>query len=319
MALNITSSSLRIAKAKFMCRMAADRLLLRSQSCPYCESDDTRLVKRKYLLIDLRRCARCGIMFRWPKDSVQRNARFYQKAYRQSMTPVAPEQPEPAEEDTFFANTGQDISARIGLLRTLVPTGRVLDYGSSWGYGTYQLLAAGYQAVGFEISQPRADFARARLGVSTITDLAELHCDNRNAFDAIFASHVLEHLPSLAGVFERFVSLLAPGGLLLAFVPNCGGLNARRFGVRWGPMCCEEHTIAFDAGFFERNLPRHGFKVLSFSDPYSPDLLSRLHSADSVAKPTNGDELVICAWKLADHAGSRPQAGSQSAELNSRS
>lgn len=291
--------------------MVTSRLAMTDWSCPYCESTHSRVMQRKRLILDLRRCVRCGLMFRWPKDSVQHNYHFYQSAYRQSMTPEMPEQAWlRVNPETLFRNNQLNIlniSERLALLRTLLPWGRVLDYGSSWGYGTYQLRAAGYDAVGFEISRPRAELARKHLGVPTITEAQELD-DQRNAFDAIFASNVLEHLPSLRGIFERFISMLKPGGVLLIFVPNCGGLNARTLGVRWGPMCCEEHPIAFDGGFFVRNLPLQGFDVLSFSDPYSPELWRRLLSGE-LECGSDGDDLVVCAWKRPHSTATRPETG----------
>jgi hypothetical protein len=82
-------------------------------------------------------------------------------------------------------------------------------------------------------------------------------------------------------------------------------------------MCCEEHTIAFDAGFFRRNLPAHGFSVLSFSDPYSPELLNAALSGEMDQLPSDGDELVVCAWSQADLGGSRQAQRPGVARFNS--
>jgi 2-polyprenyl-3-methyl-5-hydroxy-6-metoxy-1,4-benzoquinol methylase len=281
-------------KLKFLRRILTSRFALADRACPYCGAVDSQLIQRKHGLLDLRRCFSCSLMFRWPKDSVQDNESFYQNDYRQGMTP----EQWVGDKEALCATVDFNMSARIRLLRTLAPTGYVLDYGSSWGYGTYRMAASGYNAVGFEISRTRAELAVKHFGVRTITCAQELD-EYKLAFDVIFASHVLEHLPSLNGVFERFIDLLKPGGLLLIFVPNCGGRNARSCGVRWGPMCCEEHTMAFEAEFFERNLPRQGFSVLCFSDPYSPELLNRLLAGDSSESRLDGDELVVCAWKVA--------------------
>jgi 2-polyprenyl-3-methyl-5-hydroxy-6-metoxy-1,4-benzoquinol methylase len=291
-----------------MGRMVASRLAWAEGSCPYCQSAETRVLGRKHLLLHLRRCARCGLMFRWPKDTVEDNRRFYQASYRQSLVDEAAR----ASEDSTGMNgllhhQLLNLGPRIALLRALIPAGRVLDYGSSWGYGTYQLKAAGYDAVGFEISRPRAQLARRRFGVSAISETAALE-SHAGSFDAVFASHVLEHLPSLKGIFERFARLLKPGGVLLIFVPNGGGRNARALGVRWGPMCCEEHPLAFDAEFFVRNLPAYGFEVRCLSDPYSPQLLrNRLRTAQS--SPGDGDELVICAWTQSRSARAQEKCG----------
>jgi len=194
----------------------------------------------------------------------------------------------------LFKGTDKDFALKIRILKQLIPRGRVLDYGSSWGYGSFQLKAAGYDCVGFEISKPRALFAEEHFGVQTLSELSDLDRYG-NEFDAIFASHVLEHLPSLQGVFERLFSLLGPGGALLAFVPNCGGATARKLGVNWGPMCCEKHTIAFDAAFFERVLPRYSFDVVSFSDLCTETEFERLLVGDSIHRIHDGDELVVCA------------------------
>jgi hypothetical protein len=72
---------------------------------------------------------------------------------------------------------------------------------------------------------------------------------------------VLEHLPNLIGLFDRFRSVLAAGGSLIALTPNCGRRAATLEGVNWGPFINEAHTLAFTSEFFSRNVPRHGFEV----------------------------------------------------------
>jgi SAM-dependent methyltransferase len=133
------------------------------------------------------------------------------------------------------------------------------------------------------------------MGVTIIKETTEL-IHYSDSFDVIFASHVLEHLPSLRGIFEMFFQLLKPNGLLLVFVPNCGGSSARKFGVNWGPMCCEKHPLAFDANFFLRNLPDCGFETVSFSDPYPYDLRPEMKARQRVEMFGDGDELVVCGW-----------------------
>ena len=73
-----------------------------------------------------------------------------------------------------FSGTPRDINTWIGVLQFLRPGGRVLDFGCSWGYGTYQLRQAGFDAVGFEVSRPRAKFGREKLGLNIIDSFDEL-------------------------------------------------------------------------------------------------------------------------------------------------
>jgi SAM-dependent methyltransferase len=160
------------------------------------------------------------------------------------------------------------------------------------------MRAAGYEAIGFEISRIRAEFGRAHLGLTIVTDIESLdRC--RGTFDLIFASHVLEHLPSPTGIFERFAMLLRRGGSLLAFVPNCGGRSARELGVKWGPMCCEKHPLALDSAFFHYALPKYGFSVRTMSDPYNPDDLMRPNAPVDEDAELSGDELMVWAKKSA--------------------
>jgi SAM-dependent methyltransferase len=128
------------------------------------------------------------------------------------------------------------------------------------------------------------------------------HCGpscSAGSFDVIFASHVLEHLPSPTGIFERFAMLLRRGGSLFTFVPNCGGCSARELGVKWGPMCCEKHPLALDGAFFHHALPKYGFSVRTMSDPYNLDDLMRPNAPVDEGAELSGDELMVWAKKSA--------------------
>ena len=122
---------------------------------------------------------------------------------------------------------------------TVVPGGRVLDFGCSWGYSLVQWKAAGYDAVGFEWARDRARFGHA--------------------------DHVMKHLTLLRQPLDLFARLLRPGGALLFYVPNGGGMPARRHGTGWRALIGESHTVALTAEWCNRNLPAHGFSAHCFS------------------------------------------------------
>jgi 2-polyprenyl-3-methyl-5-hydroxy-6-metoxy-1,4-benzoquinol methylase len=237
-------------------------------------------------------------MFRWPKDTPDWNRRFYQSRYREGLVTELPDQRAPQVAGAQLPDEASRwFAPKLAILKALLPAGRVLDYGSSWGYCTFQIKNAGYDAVGFEISQPRANFGSTRLGLTIIDDRETLE-RHAGRFDLILASHVLEHLPSLAGVFDQFRLLLKPTGALLLFVPNCGSAKARRLGARWGPMCCEKHPLAFEASFFEQSLPRHGYTgVRIFSDPYDAPTIARAVNSQAPRGDLSGDELMVWAQR----------------------
>jgi SAM-dependent methyltransferase len=201
---------------------------------------------------------------------------------------------------TEFRNTEKDFREKIAFLRTLMPSGHVLDFGCSWGYTSWQLERAGYDVTGFEISDIRCTYASTELGIKSISDELELRSPKyTEAFDAVFTSHVLEHLPTLTNTFGQFNRWLKPGGLLMIFVPNGRGKNATLQGVHWGPLVCEKHPLALDAKFLTYALEKHGFTAHAMSDPYTSSRVAAAMEDPPIVAPCllEGDELAILAYK----------------------
>jgi SAM-dependent methyltransferase len=269
------------------------------KNCPYCHSERTQLAGRKHFVLQLRRCADCGLRFRWPKQTPEFSRKYYQRTYKEGT--YTTDLPDKETLDKFiasgFVGSPKDFSYSIRILKGLLPKGRVLDYGCSWGYGTYQLKLAGYEAVGFEISKPRADEGRRTLGVEIVDTLQSLDAMPNASFDGIYASHVLEHLQSLKEVFAFFARVLRPEGIAMVLVPNCGGKLARELGTEWGPVIGEKHTLALDADFFQKNMPQFGFRVLTLSEPYE---LAKVEAASRQANslPADGQELMVVAQRI---------------------
>jgi SAM-dependent methyltransferase len=238
------------------------------RNCPFCQSEKTDLIARKNLILQLRKCRACSLMYRWPKEAPSFSEKFYQDSYQE--VGHTTELPDPVTLGTFIANnfagSPKDFADQIAVFKTFLPRGRVLDFGCSWGYGIHQLKQAGYDAFGFEISKPRAELGRLQLGVEILDKLEDLQHIPSQSVDGIFASHVLEHLLSLKEVFELFARILKPGGVVFIMVPNSGGKKARALGIEWQAMINEKHTLALESGFFEKNMTPFGFKVLAFSD-----------------------------------------------------
>ena len=291
---------MRISRSKlsFLARIIRHRLARRPRACPYCaESLRLELMGRKRLILEVLRCQKCLLMFRYPMDSPEESYMYYQNEYRSGATTDLPhdDQLGPMMERQF-RGTGLDLEAKIKVLKRLGPAGRVLDYGCSWGYGTYQLAAHGYEAIGFEISRARAKFGRERLAVQILDDPSQLDSLPARSFDIIFSNHVLEHLPSLRETLQSFAHLLADGGLMFHVLPNFSGTSARS-GLFW-KWIGEAHPIAPTKAFFERNLPGHGFDpLICTSGPFDDTLADKLSHGEVRKLDAAGDELLVLAWK----------------------
>jgi 2-polyprenyl-3-methyl-5-hydroxy-6-metoxy-1,4-benzoquinol methylase len=154
--------------------------------------------------------------------------------------------------------------------------GRILDIGCASGGFLERCAAAGWTVVGLEPSQNLSKEAQQLLGggarILPITlqeaDFAE------STFDAVTMWDVLEHVPNPPEFLQKAVSLLKPGGLLLANVPNLDSWQARVMQRRW-PLFLPEHLNYFNRESLARcgtqsgaRLIAQGSRPVSFSIGY---------------------------------------------------
>jgi 2-polyprenyl-3-methyl-5-hydroxy-6-metoxy-1,4-benzoquinol methylase len=270
-------------------------LTLQSKSCPYCGSKATRRIGSNAHISQVRECSDCLLMYRWPKQTERFNKVFYQFSYvrlaSKNMHLPTPEEASELRRNNFVGHT-TSLGVKQDIVKLLVPSGRLCVYGANWGYEVAQFSRAGFEATGYELSQPRAEFAAKHLEVSVVSDLAAIRAGG--PYNVVYCSHTLEHLPNPESAFRLFESIIAPDGYLVVFVPNCGGVNARKEGVRWGPFSSSLHPLSYTGAFFSRALPNYGFRTVSaFSDPYQVDQFQNPVSQVDLA----GDELLIIARK----------------------
>jgi SAM-dependent methyltransferase len=251
-----------MARVQFALKMALARFQHGRNRCPYCESCLHYRLQRKWLLIEARKCAYCGLIFRYPTDNQVDAGTFYEDGYSGQQATDVPDTVTLSQLiETNFAGSPYDKAHRIDLVRTIIASGRVLDFGCAWGYSLHQFRSAGYDASGFELARGRSEFGRKNLNVQIHTDLKTLVDECRKSFDLIYTDHSLEHTTNLREPLEVFAQLLKPSGKLLIFVPNCSSRLGRQLGVGWGPFIGESHTIAFTDNWYSENLPRHGFVI----------------------------------------------------------
>lgn len=235
------------------------RRLLQKKNCPCCHSPDSITVDRKWVY-RLEQCKQCQIRYRFPYETPEQMRRYYQGDYAQAgLTTDLPS----AEElrqllKSNFAGTEKDFSGVASLLCDLSLTegARILDYGANWGYCTYQLRQAGFAAEGYEISTERAAFAE-KLGVPMTTELARL----TPGFDAVYSSHVLEHMPNPLAALREQLSLTRPGGFVIAHTPNGSEAfqkaNFHSYHTSWGLP----HPVLLSDAFIAANMGDYPFCV----------------------------------------------------------
>lgn len=271
-----------------------------ARACPSCGSGQSERVDRKGFH-ELLCCDGCGLLYRWPYESREEMAQFYQSSYHQAglTTDLPDAQALRLLIKTDFQGSQKDFSRVIQLLGALaVPSGaRILDFGANWGYGVWQLNQAGFVGVGYELSKPRADYSR-NLSVQVFTDWSEI--EQRAPYDVVFSSHVLEHTPDPAEALRRKLSVLAPGGLLIALFPN-GSSAFRRaepeaFHRLWGRV----HPVMLNEDFIRRSAPGHAL-FLGAAGPDDIDLLKGWDRTTTRSGTlTSSEMLIVLADRNAD-------------------
>ena len=221
--------------------------------CPNCGGNNSSVVMKKYFVTQLHRCANCALMYRTPTETGRQNARYYNKFYKQGFTTEIPDDGKLAEYmENGFAGTGKDWGYynRVLFNLGLRQQNKLLDYGCSWGYGSYQMQKSGFDVLAYDISCEKREFIRNKFHLPVIEDLDKFLQENRGEgqLDCFFMAHVLEHLPCPGNAFALAKKLLKPGGIIVSFTPN-GCESARRIFPEWPKWWGEVHPNLIDDQF----------------------------------------------------------------------
>lgn len=119
------------------------------------------------------------------------------------------------------------------IVDALGPVERVLEMGYGTGLITRELLAAGVPVEVVEGSPALRDHAMAQHpGLTVHLGMFESFAPEQ-AYDAVLALHVLEHVDRPGDLLEHLTSWVRPGGLLVAVTPNARSIH-RMLGVAMG-------------------------------------------------------------------------------------
>ena len=240
---------------------AARRRFGADRSCPACGSQKTALLKRKMGVTALLECDRCKLRFRVPKDDSEITTAFYtEESYTQGFTTDLPSDAELAALlESKFQGTEKDFAYRLRAMKYvgLRPGGKLLDFGSSWGYGSWQLRDGGYEVSSYEIGRERARFAEQKLGCVMVENLRVLDGE----MDGFFSADVIEHLPNPNLLFDEATRVLKPGGLLICYCPNGAPererAKAKEYHQSWGMV----HPVCITPEYLRGQAEKTGFQV----------------------------------------------------------
>lgn len=277
-------------KLKYLARSFSN--FNQEKKCPYCGSKKFIKIDSKYLVTTLLGCQDCYLGHRHPKDEQKSVENYYQSDYttdNRMMTNLPDDSELEDLKKTNFPNL-RDYSPFVEVLLGR-RSGKVIDYGCSWGYSVFQLVNAGFDASGFELSVPRAEYGRRALSVKIVTDENDIGEGN----DLIQSSHVIEHLFDI----KKFVSTkskLKEDGIFMVFCPNGSKEYQMRepdiFHVNWGFAHPNYLNVSFASQMFANNpyLILTGDWEFDFAELRNWDGKSQV-----IGEKKDGKELLIIA------------------------
>jgi len=264
-------------------------------ACPNCGERSIVKVDQKYIVTRLFECRLCYLQFRHPSDSVFFSEKFYQSDYVQDdgiTTDLPDTQTLKQMLSTNFSGSAKNADHVVDLWKSIfrdVQTISAIDYGSSWGYMSYQFLKKGIQTQSFEISRPRAAFGNKHLGLSIKSNTNDLQPGN----DLFYSSHVIEHVPSITDMVNTGKRLLKPEGVFVAECPN-GSVafrkqNENAFHQGWGLV----HPNYLSDKFYQKLFGKNPYFITSA--PFDLDAIRKWDGVSQVTHDTAGGQLLIIA------------------------
>lgn len=225
-------------------------------ACPACGSrDEDRAIHSEGF--GFVRCARCALWRQQPlpdPDSVRLRYDGEYLAYE-----LARQHEFRDLELRSLAEVGFDVDARRGLSRS--PRRALLDVGCATGALAAALRERGWDARGVEVSAIMAERARADHGLDVFAGTLEEARFADGVFDAVHASHLIEHLPDPAAFLAECHRILAPGGELVLTTPNVRSFQFRLMGGAWR-SAIRDHLVLFSDRTLANLAARAGFELV---------------------------------------------------------
>ncbi len=262
--------------------------------CPFCDSMLYKVIDRKYYFTKLLSCTSCNLYYRFPVEKLEKSELYYQDDYNEldgitSKMPTSDELLDFKKSDFIIGSKNAD--RYIQIFKQLMPGKlsdiKVLDYGCSWGYISYQFKNKGFDIQSYEISKPRADFGNKNLLLDIKTDHNEIRLNN----DIFFSSHVIEHHPDISSMIAIAKKTLKNGGFFIAVSPNGSDeyryKNPHGFHRSWGKV----HPNYINANFYKEIFKNYSYYI--GSSPFDLRDINSFLNEYQVIGNLSSEELIV--------------------------
>lgn len=143
--------------------------------------------------------------------------------------------------------------------------GKLLELGCGSG-ATLKLFSDwGWQAQGLDFDPQAVNNAQAKGLTVNHGDIFSQHFPD-NSFDAIFSSHVVEHVPDPLALLQESFRILKPNGVFVSIMPNSASRLHRKFKSNWRGLEPPRHIHIFNMNsleFLSRKIPFNSIQFKS--------------------------------------------------------
>ncbi len=219
-------------------------------------------------------CRACGFRHVHPLPTVDELSSLYDEDYYSNEKPLYIER---VKEDLDWWRIVY--RERLEALEQALAGGRrrLLDIGSGPGYLLETARDRDWEAIGIEPSRQAAAHSRDELGLTIVERfLDEDSAAELGTFGAVHLCNVLEHVPDPAHLLRLAGSVLDPGGVLMAIVPNDYNplqqalREVEGFSPWW--VAPPHHLNYFDTTSLPALAERVGFEVLARETTFPMEL-----------------------------------------------
>jgi 2-polyprenyl-3-methyl-5-hydroxy-6-metoxy-1,4-benzoquinol methylase len=236
--------------------------------CPACDGEGDLYVTRATSVyseaghnFSIRQCKKCLHLFTSPEPSDEILARIYATTYAYEAHEVI------ADEKRLRAKALASF-----IVSTHAAATTALEIGCMHGHLLSALTNLGLRASGIEIDEASVRDCR-RIGLDvTQSSFEECIASEKQRFDIVVLSHVLEHIRDASTALRQLQDLLQPGGRIILVVPNSNANTAKLFGRYWGYWQVPVHIHHFNESSLRIFAERAGLEVAAI----------RFHGADSL-------------------------------------
>ncbi len=219
------------------------------EKCPVCASNGSKCLYNKHGLA-YRKCRVCGLMYASPRPSSE--------IIEARLEMFADQIPSSAQSLQDRVNFQME---RTRLIKSFIPSGKLLDFGCGDGSFVKAAKITGYDAVGIEKANGAADYASKYYDVVVHPgDIQNIDLSQMQ-FDIITLWDVLEHLPDPVSICNILAKLLSKNGMLVILTPHSEGLSAKLKRSDYWVFGPRDHVCLFSTKTIKYFLQKTGLHV----------------------------------------------------------